>query len=376
MVRDERTPKPRELPRAPADDEDDAFDATLPSRTQQVRASASCQEQQRRQAEFDRAHARAGPGRPGISFQACAAAAGRYPRHQRVPTEAPDEYGLPPRRSRPRGSQRHMRRSVRGEFSDEEGGFDDDDYGQPAGSLIDLIQMLARRKEALWAAVVVTCVAAGVLVALTLPTRMLDAAPAAKPAAALNCQVSSAGTIECTMPDGTPLIPHSNISSPPPRPPPPPPLPPPPPPPSGVPRPPPPPPSPLAPPPGGQVIERMNFRFREGRPSNDLDWIGVILHQFDESEDPDSAWKRCPDFCHGFGQKCGCAFIKDRLAAQAVMSRMPKTNKGAIPLWSEKMGGVVFKPSSTRLFCAYPGECVAVSAFEPRLTNFCIRSQC
>ena len=67
-------------------------------------------------------------------------------------------------------------------------------------------------------------------------------------------------------------------------------------------------------------------------------------------------WKRCPEFCHGANQKCGCAFIRDRLAAQTILHAMPRTDHGAIPLWSEKMGGVVFKGSSNRIYCAYPGE--------------------
>merc|ERR1711988_319490 len=66
--------------------------------------------------------------------------------------------------------------------------------------------------------------------------------------------------------------------------------------------------------------------------------------------------KRCPQFCHGFGQVCGCHFVKDRLAAQAIFKRMPESNKGAIPLWSQKLGGVVFRGSSNRIFCAFPGD--------------------
>lgn len=246
------------------------------------------------------------------------------------------------------------------EFSDEEGGSaEGDGYADRGNSLADLVQMLARRKEALWAAVVVTCVAAGVLVALTLPARMIDSSPPASKPAELDCHVSPAGTIQCTMADGTPLLARGNVSSPPPLPPPSPGPPHPPPPPSPPPHPVPPPPSPQAPPPGGQVIERLNFNFRDGKPSNDISAIGVIMHQFDESEDPDMPWKRCPDFCHGFGQKCGCAFIKDRLAAQAIMAQMPRTDKGSIPLWSSKMGGVIFKGSLNRLFCGFPGECVS-----------------
>ena len=355
----------RGLLRSAAAADDDAFDATLPSRSRRARASAS-REQQRQPSRSNRA----GPGL-GLSFQAKPCRFGGQTQHERVPTIAPEEASDPlPERSRPRSSKRAHRQSqrntMRGVYSDEEGGaFQDDDYydDQDGRSLVDLLQDLARRREVLWAAVVMTCVAAGVLVALTLPARMIGGGGAAAKPGELRCHISQSGAIECDLPNGASYV-QGNASSPSPSPKPPlqspkPPGPPPPPsPPARAPWPPPPPPSPSVPPPGGAVVDRMNSRFRTGRPSNDLDSIGVIMHQFDESEDPDMPWKRCPQFCHGFGQTCGCSFIKDRLAAQTVLHIMPKTNKGEIPLWSEKMGGVVFKGSSIRLFCAFPGECV------------------
>ena len=148
---------------------------------------------------------------------------------------------------------------------------------------------------------------------------------------------------------------------PPPPPPPPaslPPSPPPPPTPPGMPkRPPPPPPSPVMPPPGGNIADLLNRRFREGQPSNDLDKIGVLVHQFDETEDPDMPWRRCPQFCHGFGQPCGCNFLKDRITGSSLSHDMPKASDGrSMPIWSKKAGGIIFRPSSNRIFCAFAGD--------------------
>ena len=356
----------RGLLRPAAAADDDAFDATLPSRSRRARAAAS--REQHQQPSSSRSN-RAGPGL-GLSFQAKPCRFGGQTRHERVPTVAPEDASEAlPARSRPRSSKRAQRQSqcntMRGVYSDEEGGAfqDDDDYYDDRAdrSLVDLLQDLARRREVLWAAVVMTCVAAGVLVALPLPARMIGGGPAAAKPGELRCHISQSGAIECDLPNGAAYV-QGNASSPSPSPKPPlqspkPPGPPPPPsPPAVSPWPPPPPPSPSVPPPGGAVVDRLNTRFRTGRPSNDLDSIGVIMHQFDESEDPDMPWKRCPEFCHGAGQLCGCNFIKDRLAAQTILNIMPKSGKGEIPLWSEKMGGVIFKGSSIRLFCAFPGE--------------------
>ena len=94
------------------------------------------------------------------------------------------------------------------------------------------------------------------------------------------------------------------------------------------------------------VATRLNTRFRESGTDN-LDIIGVVLHQFDEGEDPEMPWRRCRE---------SCRFPSDRLAAQVIMSSMPKTETGSIPLHAPDVGGVVFKASKQRLLCAYPGE--------------------
>ena len=357
----------RALPRARDDDDDGEF----PSR---ISGQLRRPDQQRRPANERRAGActfgggaaakAAKAAAPGLTFQAQAGhvtgsaglgiGSGRSRgRHERLPTD--DDHDERPSRSR--RSHRSSRRAVRGGYDEEDGRYDDE---------LTAFQQLAKRPEALWAIVIVTCVAAGVLVALTLPARALGLGGAADDkheksrGDELKCRVTESGEIKCELPNGIAAKALWNVTTPPPQPPPPPPPPPAPPgprpPPSPQPWPPPPPPSPSVPPPGGAIVERLNFRFRDGRPSNELEEIGVILHQFDESEDPDMPWKRCPQFCHGFGQVCGCAFVKDRLSAQTILHQMPKTKQGGIPLWSEKMGGVVFKGSANRIYCAFPGD--------------------
>lgn len=101
----------------------------------------------------------------------------------------------------------------------------------------------------------------------------------------------------------------------------------------------------------------LNRRFREGVPSNDLDKIGVLIHQFDETEDPDMPWRRCPQFCHGFGQPCGCNFLKDRMTGSSISRQMPRASDGhSMPMWSKKAGGIIFRGSSNRIFCAFAGD--------------------
>lgn len=177
-------------------------------------------------------------------------------------------------------------------------------------------------------------------------------------------------------------FPPPSPSPPPPCPhPPPPPLPPPPPHPPPPPRPPhpkaPPPspsPAPSPPIPGEATLESINNRFREGRPSTDLTVVGVSLHQFDETENPDRPWLSCPEFCHGVGQPCGCYFLSDRLSGQVVFADMPKTNRKEIPVWSEKAGGFVWNMGMARLHCAFAGDAGtrARTCSPPGATDQCV----
>ena len=119
------------------------------------------------------------------------------------------------------------------------------------------------------------------------------------------------------------------------------------------------PPSPFPPPPGGAAADRLNARFRLGRPANDLPSIGVMLHQFDQTEHPDMPWRPCPQFCNGIGQVCGCAFLRDRLACSVAFAGMPKVGtESRIPLFSDKLGGMILSPNPAfnRIFCAFPGD--------------------
>ena len=104
------------------------------------------------------------------------------------------------------------------------------------------------------------------------------------------------------------------------------------------------------------MAERINQRFRDGHASNDLDSVGVVIHQFDETENPDMPWKRCPQFCHGFGQLCGCHFLMDRITGSSISAAMPRNVDGSMPIWSPKAGGIIFRGSSNKLLCAFAGD--------------------
>ena len=85
------------------------------------------------------------------------------------------------------------------------------------------------------------------------------------------------------------------------------------------PEPPPPPPSP--PPPGSvaQVMAELNARYDNGRASNDLREVGVLVHTFDAVDDThsmrDDLWNPCPEdsWCHDMSDRISASLINRRL---------------------------------------------------------------
>lgn len=103
----------------------------------------------------------------------------------------------------------------------------------------------------------------------------------------------------------------------------------------------------------------LNARFVNGQASNDLSSAGVLIHQIDMTENPEYPWKACPQYCHGFGQVCGCHFLRDRLSSSLIFAEMPRVGlDGGIPIYSEKAGGVIYHTDDgmTRIFCAFAGD--------------------
>jgi len=77
--------------------------------------------------------------------------------------------------------------------------------------------------------------------------------------------------------------------------------------------------------------------------SGKLSEIGVIMHAFDATEDPQAPWAPCPQ------GNVICGFLHDKVSASAVY--LGKTNA-----YTVKYGGVVLHPSIARVKCGYVGD--------------------
>ena len=138
------------------------------------------------------------------------------------------------------------------------------------------------------------------------------------------------------LPPSPPL--PSPSAGPPPPPPPSPRSPSPPPPPPPLPAPPPPPPPPE---PASDVVQRLNARFRQGAPSNELAAAGVLMRCAEGMAGRHTpAWEPCAadEFCYS-----------PSLAASLVNTRMPH-------LWSSTFEGFVVAPAAVVMRCAFHGD--------------------
>jgi hypothetical protein len=123
----------------------------------------------------------------------------------------------------------------------------------------------------------------------------------------------------------------------------------------------PPPPSlplPATPAPQAAIIAELNRRFREGHASNDLASAGVLLRQFDMTEDQTMPWRGCPNHVAFEGAGNECAIYGGRFSASIVNapgSTSAKAELSKISLFS-KDSGVVYNPQATKLNCIYAGD--------------------
>jgi hypothetical protein len=110
------------------------------------------------------------------------------------------------------------------------------------------------------------------------------------------------------------------------------------------------PPSPLPPTP---TVEVINGRFRAGRPSNDLDDIGVILHVFGRYKNRLKPWVPCHFQCDKLS---AAASTKGRMSATLINRLMRnKTDRTGVPLFGFG-GGIILRPSAMQLLCEYTAD--------------------
>jgi hypothetical protein len=122
----------------------------------------------------------------------------------------------------------------------------------------------------------------------------------------------------------------------------------------------------------GSLLD-INERFRKGRPSNSLDEVGLLIHQWDglEAHDKGKPWQMCITNCMCQGQ-----FINGRISAMAVYSGLKsRSDRIAISLPFGNRGGILLHPSHAQLDCLYGMDGATYHLDDPRhpgcTDNFC-----
>lgn len=91
----------------------------------------------------------------------------------------------------------------------------------------------------------------------------------------------------------------------------------------------------------GKVVQLVNKRYSEGRPSNDILEAGLFIHQLDAYDDsnPLSPWMPCP-------RGAECEAVGDRFSATVISQRTPF-------VYDQDVGGFVLESSTLEIFCAW-----------------------
>ncbi len=104
------------------------------------------------------------------------------------------------------------------------------------------------------------------------------------------------------------------------------------------------------------MADQINSRFVNARITSDLAEIGVLMHQFDGWEDPDAPWRPClPHASNGTCAKPDAKLRQQRVSTSIIyagMRRPDRPDRKIIPTFSLR-GGVVLRPSRTKLLCGY-----------------------
>lgn len=96
------------------------------------------------------------------------------------------------------------------------------------------------------------------------------------------------------------------------------------------------------------VMDGINSRFAKGGPSNDLAAAGVLIHQWDNTEDSNAMWMPCPatDWCGSFS---------DRWSTSLVNAMSPKRPADqTLVLFSYNTGGFILSPDANSVLCSSP----------------------
>jgi len=102
-----------------------------------------------------------------------------------------------------------------------------------------------------------------------------------------------------------------------------------------------------SPPPSGAVA-RLNKMFRNGKATNSLSGVGIIVHGFDAMEDPERPWRPCPS-------GLGCSTLRDRVSTSIINGGMHQGDF-SLPLFACDNGGLIMRGESSRLLCSFSGD--------------------
>ncbi|KAL1523876.1 hypothetical protein AB1Y20_018795 [Prymnesium parvum] len=116
------------------------------------------------------------------------------------------------------------------------------------------------------------------------------------------------------------------------------------------------------------VAQRLNERFRRGKPMEDITQAGILIHQFDSMDDPNPAGF---PWIPGMGRHD----TGDRISAALVFADMvPEPGANSIPIYSFDLAGIVLSPFHNKLLCAYPWDVGSLGrkCSPPGLSETCI----
>jgi hypothetical protein len=101
------------------------------------------------------------------------------------------------------------------------------------------------------------------------------------------------------------------------------------------------------------MLELLNERFRRGHPSSSLSEAGVLLRQFDRTEDQTAPWHGCAD-AGAAGQDPNngdCALLGNRLSAMIIFAGQRAGNT-VVPIFGHGPG-VIFNTGAVGITCGY-----------------------
>jgi len=87
------------------------------------------------------------------------------------------------------------------------------------------------------------------------------------------------------------------------------------------------------------LVDQLNHRYREGRPSSNLVEAGVLVHLFDGGDDYNKPWLPCTD-------NEWCRRFPDRVSLSLINQRVPF-------LYTYKEAGMIIAPFATEVLCSF-----------------------